>query len=150
MSAEAGLGGLLIAKSGVFIAFISAIAAGFGIMIAWPTTPKEAFYRFSFAFGGSFFLGLPLALIGWHQWPWMFTDSIKLSVHFLPHLGWGITTPEAQFVGIIFAATPFLFAGALLSWWVTRAIVLWFERRKDKDAVELLADGAKTWKDMRP
>lgn len=149
MSAEAGIGGLFLAKSGAFIGLISAIAAGFGIAIAWPTTPREAFYRFSFAFAGSFFLGLPFSLIGWHQWPWFFTDTISLAVNLLPHVGWGITAVEAKFVGIIGAATPFLFAGALFSWWVTRALVLWFERRKNKDIGQLAEDAAKTIKDIR-
>lgn len=151
MPAETGAGGALLLKSGLLIGIVSALAAGLGFAIAWPENAKEAFYRFSAAFIGSIVLGIPLSLVAWHYLPWMFHDAITISqAFFAAHPALHVSEFGAAFVGVLFAAIPFLFAGALPFWWLSRAVVLYLERRKNKDIMEMAQEGVRAYKRFRP
>lgn len=150
MAAETGAGGAFLIKSGLLIGLISTMAAGLGFAIAWPESGREAFYRFTSASIGSIVLGVPLAFAAWHNWPWMFTEMVTLVSSFCSSFHVGVSETEARFLGVLLAACPFLFSGALPFWWLSRAAVLWFVKRKGKDLGQLVEDGMRTYRRLQP
>ena len=51
--------------------------------------------------------------------------------------------------GFLFIAAPLMALVGLPAWWLVRASVRWFDRRRDKDIGELAADAAAAVKEVR-
>jgi hypothetical protein len=137
--------GAMLAKAGVFIGLMAAIGAGIGFAVAWPKNPREACVRFAMAVLGSFLLGPILALVGRHYLPFLFEDAATASIEFfLSYPSLGVDAIEARFIGWLLMCGPFMVAGALPFWWLTRWVVNWMEKHRNKD-ISQIAKEVKPW-----
>lgn len=107
-STAAGASALLHAYGAKAIA--GAIAVGIGFALMWPKTRREGVARIICTIAGSALGGRPLLAAVQHWLPWYPADGEML---------------------------VFVAAG-LPAWWVMGACVLWLQRRKHKDAGELI------------
>ncbi len=111
------------------------IAAGslgtaLGFIALWPRTRNEAFARFFAALISSFTFGPLLAFAVYSYAPGLFASGAAVAA--LAKL-----PPE---VGILATAAPFLVLAALPAWWVLGWIVLFLDRRRNKDLGDVVRD----------
>jgi hypothetical protein len=110
---EAAAGGAALIKTYGVHAIVGAVAAGLGFAVLWPKTKGEGISRITVSMGSSVMFGS--TAVQWvfdHQW--------------LP-----TTKPnEYMIVGVV----------GLFAWWVLGAALRWFDKRKNKDIVEVLKD----------
>lgn len=126
---ETAAGGALIKFFGApLLGSVGAIALGF--LILWPKTKKEAISRFMSTILFSMFFGPFLVILVRSYYPGLF-DNAKIIASM-----YGV---EPAF-GFMFIAAPVMVAAGLPAWWILGAVVHWFDKRKDKDIVELATD----------
>lgn len=138
MSAEAGAaaGSALVKYVGLPV-IIGAVTAALGFLILPPKTHKEFVGRLVATIMCSAIFG-----------PWLY-------FWFLAHFPEVLATAVEQsgltkgYVVMMLSA-PFLVIGGLPGWWVLGAAVRWFDKRKDKDLVELAGDAKAAAKDFLP
>ena len=131
-------GGALIKIFGAPVV-AGAAAAALGFLFMWPKSMKEAAIRFVCAVLCALILGPALVIAVWSWWPNLF-EAAKLAA-----VQYGVD----PLFGLLYIAVPFLVLAALPAWWLLGGLVLWFERRKDKDIGEMAQDAASVVKDVR-
>lgn len=131
-------GGALIKIFGVPV-LAGAAATALAFLFLWPATMREAFVRFTCSILSSGIVG-PFAVIAVHSWwPGLF-DSAKMVCAMYG------ADPA---LGVLMVATPLMVACGLPAWWIIGGLVLWFDKRKNKDIGEMVQDAAGIVKDVR-
>jgi hypothetical protein len=138
MSIETAAGGTLIKIFGVPV-LAGAAATGLAFLFMWPKTLKEAAVRFVCTLVASAVAG-PFLVIAVHSWwPSLFSSAGQVA---------GMYGLPVE-LGVIFISAPFLVLAGLPAWWVLGGLILWFDRRRDKDLGELAHDAAEAVRDVR-
>lgn len=117
----------------------AAVGTALGYVLMWPRTAREAACRFACSFMCSFIFGPLLAMAAHSRWPSLFASAREF----------GSQYAGDPMVGLIMAAAPFLVLAALPAWWILGGIVLWLERRRGKDIVQLAHDAVEVVRDVR-
>lgn len=123
-------GGLALLKVfGVHLS-ASAIAVALGFLFLWPKTMKEAFIRVFCTVVASSVFGPVLVIAVFAWWPGLFhaADGVAAVYRIDPLLT------------KLFVAAPIMVLAGLPAWWILGGLVLWFERRRNKDLGEMVAD----------
>ena len=107
-----------------------AAATALGFMFMWPRNTKEAAIRIGSTIIFSTFFGPALVIALRSAWPGLFIAARDAASLY--------GADPAQ--GFLFIAAPLMVAAGLPAWWVVGAFVRWFDKRKDKDIGELVAD----------
>lgn len=131
-------GGALLKIFGVPV-LAGAAATALAFLFMWPKTMKEAAIRFACTIIASTILGpaLVIALHAW--WPGLFASASQVAALY--------GAPPT--LGFLFIATPLLAAAGLPAWWLIGALVLWLNKRRDKDIAEIALDAAEAVHDVR-
>lgn len=131
--ASSTAGGVALWKVASGLLGVGVLAAVLGFLVMWPRTMREAAVRAFFTLTGSAFLGPAFVAAAYHQWPGIFGAGVQLAERM------GL---EPWF-GLFMVGAPLLALAGLPFWWIVGAVVLWFEKRKGKDAGELIDDARK-------
>lgn len=107
-----------------------AMATALGFIVLWPRTRREGFARFFTALLSSFTFGPILAFAAYNYAPGLFVAGAEVAV----------LAGMPREVGIFSAAAPFLVIAALPAWWVLGWVVLFFDRRRNKDLGDVVRD----------
>jgi hypothetical protein len=113
-------------------------ASTLGFLVLMPKTFHEAVVRVAITMICSAVFGPILLFVCWQQYPGIFTAAGAAAAAF----------GAPAWMGLIATAVPILAIAGLPGWWVIGAIVLWLEKRKDKDIGELAHDAAAVVKDV--
>lgn len=130
ISTTSAAGGLALVKlfGGTTVAASAAVTLGF--LFLWPKSLKEAVLRIACTLICSTFFG-PIFVVAVHSWwPSLFTSAATLAV----------TAGAPSLMGLLFVAAPILVAAGLPAWWVVGATVRWFDRRREQDLGQMVAD----------
>lgn len=126
-------GGLAAWKLAGSILGIGVVVSAMGFLVLLPRTPREAIGRILATMLGSALFGPVLVAAVYAKWPEVFGAGVHLAA----------AVGLESWVGLLVVGAPLLALGGLPVWWILGALVRWFERRKDKDIVELAADARK-------
>ncbi|WP_286962845.1 hypothetical protein [Cupriavidus sp. UBA2534] len=107
-----------------------AVAAALGFLVLWPKTAKEGFARLVSSIIASMVFGPALVAFVYSRYPDIFASARALAV---------AAGVNPQF-GILYACAPLLVIAGLPAWWILGAVLRWFDKRRDKDIVEMAED----------
>lgn len=131
--ASAAAGGIAFWKIAGGVLGVGVVASALGFLVLLPKTPREAAVRAVATMAGSALLGPLVVAAAYSRYPEVFTAGAVMA---------GNMGMEA-WLGMFMVAAPLLAMAGLPFWWLLGAIVRWFDRRKDKDAGELIEDARK-------
>lgn len=100
---------------------------------------KDAVNRLIGAFATSIALGVFALVFLKNSIPWLFPQAADLAVYLGLHQDIG----TYSVMGVVFMIC------GLPGWWAVSAIVLWFERRKNKDIQEMIKDVSDQLKELK-
>jgi hypothetical protein len=123
-------GGIALVKlfGGTAIAASAAVTLGF--LFLWPKSLKEAVLRIVCTLICSTFFG-PFCVIAVHSWwPSLFASATTVVA----------AAGAPPLLGLLFVAAPVLVLAGLPAWWVVGATVRWFEKRREQDLGQLVAE----------
>jgi len=130
----AAAGGALLKYFGLQVAAAGAVAAALGFLVLWPKSRREGFARLVVTIMCSMVVG-PVLVTALHaKMPDLFASAKTVAE----------MSGLDPAMGLMFVTSPLLVAAGLPGWWVVGGIVRWFEKRRDKDAGEMMQDAADT------
>lgn len=138
--ASSTAGGVALWKIITSLFGVGFVVTVMGFLVMWPKTMREAAVRAFFTLAGSAFVGPAVVAGAYHQWPGIFGAGVQLAEKI------GL---EPWF-GLFMVGAPLLAMAGLPFWWIVGAIVLWFDKRKGKDAGELVREAAADVKAAMP
>lgn len=123
-------GGIALVKlfGGTTAAASAAVTLGFLFM--WPKSLREACLRIVCTLICSTCFG-PFFVIAAHAWwPTLFASAATVARD----------AGAPPLLGLLFVAAPMLVLAGLPAWWVVGAFVRWFEKRREQDIGQLVAE----------
>lgn len=137
LETTAGAGALIKLFGGAALA--GGAAAAIGYVVMWPRTRREAVSRFACSIAASVTFGPALAIAMHSVWPGLFASAGDLAVQ----------AGQARDLGLLVVSVPFLVFAALPAWWLLGGLMLWLDKRRDKDLGEMAQDAAGVVRDVR-
>lgn len=140
-SASGVVAGVAAWKTGVLTGAVVAAVSIFAVLLGFkvvPLTPgretEDATRRLAAGLLSSFTFGPLVAFFAVGRFPWVMAP-------------WEAILKGQDILWVYLAsAAPFIGLTGVLGFWVVAAIMLWFERRRGKDAAELIGEARKTFK----
>lgn len=131
---------------GIPLTFAS-IGAALAYLLMPPQSSREWVTRLSVTFLGSLFVG-PL-LFFWFASTDIGASIVTTAVQELSGVRIGALLVDSSYVKLTLAA-PFFMFGGLPSWYLLGWVMRWMERRKGKDAADIVSEIGRHYRRFRP